>query len=160
MLPARWSGRAGLVLLIAGCGSGPTPPPAPLPVAGADPAAADTAPHPSTSASLPPVPEVRGPLTLRVVYPPAGASVQARDSSFIFGSTGTGDARVTINGLPVRVWPNGAWLAWVPLPSDSLMRFRIEARTDSGVAAIDHELRRGGYRSPPPPAPVWIDTRS
>ncbi|MBA3260717.1 MAG: hypothetical protein H0T68_14790, partial [Gemmatimonadales bacterium] len=160
MLPARCPGWAGLALLIGGCGSGSAPPAAPLPVAGADSAARDSAPQLSPSASLPPVPEARGPLTLRVVYPPAGGLVHARDSSFIFGSTGTGDARVTIKGLPVRVWPNGAWLAWVPLPPDSLMRFRIEARTDSSVAAIDHEVRRGGFRAPPPPAPVWIDTRS
>jgi N-acetylmuramoyl-L-alanine amidase len=86
--------------------------------------------------------------------------VQARDSSFLFGSAGTGDARVTVNGHPVRVWPNGAWIAWVPLPPDSLMRFRIEARTDSAFTELDHVVRWGGYRSPPPPAAVWIDTTS
>ncbi len=112
------------------------------------------------SDSLPSVAPVRGPLSLRVIYPPEGALVQAGDSSFLFGSAGTGDARVTINGDSVRVWPNGAWLAWVPLPAESLMRFRVEARTDSSAVALDHAVRRAGYRPPPPLASVWIDTTS
>src|SRR5512136_458481 len=82
-----------------------------------------TAPAPAAASHLPPVPVVRGPLALTVVYPPADAVVDARDSSFLFGSTGAGDADLSINGFPVRVWPNGAWLAWLPLPRDSLMQF-------------------------------------
>jgi N-acetylmuramoyl-L-alanine amidase len=78
---------------------------------------------------LPAVPPVKGPLAIRVVYPPPDAVVRARDSSFLLGSVGTGEAKLTINGHPVRVWPNGAWLAWIPLPPDSLMWFRIAART-------------------------------
>src|SRR5512135_2961167 len=85
---------------------------------------ASTAPAPAPAATqLPPVPVVRGPLALTVVYPPVDDVVDARDSSFLFGSTGAGDADLTINGFPVRVWPNGAWLAWLPLPPDSLMQF-------------------------------------
>ncbi|HTC23873.1 MAG TPA: hypothetical protein VK688_05890, partial [Gemmatimonadales bacterium] len=69
-------------------------------------------PTPTTAEShLPPVPAATGPLALTVVYPPADAVVDARDSSFLFGSAGTGAAQLTINGTPVRVWPNGAWLA-------------------------------------------------
>src|SRR5689334_4574670 len=88
-----------------------------------------TAPVPTTlvpaATRLPPVPVARGPLDLKVVYPPADAMVDARDSSFLFGSAGAGDAELSINGARVRVWPNGAWLAWVSLPRDSLMAFRI-----------------------------------
>src|SRR5437879_744018 len=68
------------------------------------------------SPELPAVERVRGPLALRVVYPPPDAVLQIRDSSFLFGTAGTGDARVTIDGQPARVWPNGAWLAYVALP--------------------------------------------
>ncbi|HUF36408.1 MAG TPA: hypothetical protein VMN37_10690, partial [Gemmatimonadales bacterium] len=68
---------------------------------------------------------MRGRLVVRVVYPPANGLVAAGDSSFLFGSTGTGEARLAINGQPVPVWPNGAWLAWLPLPRDSAMRFRL-----------------------------------
>ena len=73
-----------------------------------------------------------------------------------------GDARVTIDGQPARVWPNGAWLAYVALPLDSLMRLRIEARRGD---------RLGGARLSGPPAPVpdagrltvgaaWLDSLS
>ena len=64
-----------------------------------------------------------------MVYPPPDAVLQVRDSSFLFGTAGSGDAAVTIDGQPARVWPNGAWLAYVALPPDSVMQFRIEART-------------------------------
>src|SRR5829696_4948948 len=59
--------------------------------------------------SLPPSPDlprmkaVTGPLALQIVYPPADAVLQIRDSSFLFGTAGSGDARVTIDGQPARV---------------------------------------------------------
>ena len=82
------------------------------------------------------------------MYPAPDGVVAAKDSSFLFGSTGTGDARLWINGAPVRVWPNGAWLAWVALPPDSLMRFRIFARTATDSADLDYPLRRAGWTPP------------
>ena len=119
--------------VLAGCTpAAPTPAPPPLPLSAAR----------ETSESLPPVPEVRGPLALRVIYPAAGATVAVRDSSFLFGSTGTGAARLTINGRPVPVWPNGAWIAWLPFPRDSVMRFRLEASVGAEVARVEHEVRR------------------
>src|SRR4051812_24771466 len=77
-------------------------------------AAPTTAPSPVVTAPLPPVPHVAGPLDVRVVYPVAGSLVQARDSNFIFGSVGNGDATLTIDGASVPVAPNGAFLAWLP----------------------------------------------
>jgi len=62
------------------------------------------------------VPRVVGRLDLRVVYPPDGATIAARDSTFLFGGLGTGDAQLTINGIDVPVLPNGSWLAWIPMP--------------------------------------------
>jgi N-acetylmuramoyl-L-alanine amidase len=85
--------------------------------------------------------------------------VRAKDSSFLLGSVGTGDARLTINGYPVRVWPNGAWLAWIPLPQDSLMQFRITARTATDSSVLDYPVRRGGWGPPPGPG-LWLDSTS
>src|SRR5688572_3538336 len=109
---------------LAACSRAPAPPSAAPPAADLRPvpAGADTTPPAS---ALPSVPPARGPLQIRVVYPTSDAVVRAKDSSFLLGSVGTGDATLTINGHAVRVWPNGAWLAWIPLPADSLMRFRI-----------------------------------
>ena len=58
------------------------------------------APGPSGgTTSLPPIPQVDGPLAIRVVYPSANAVVTSRDSNFIFGSIGSGRATLTLNGV-------------------------------------------------------------
>ena len=93
------------------------------------------------------------------MYPAPDGVVAAKDSSFLYGSTGTGEARLWINGAPVRVWPNGAWLAWVALPPDSLMRFRIFARTATDSADLDYPLRRAGW-TPPLGTALWLDSAS
>lgn len=147
-------------LLLAGlaaCARQESPPAAP-PAVDMRPAAppGDTAP-PATA--LPPIAPVRGPLRIRVVYPQPDAIVRARDSSFLLGSVGTGDATLTINGYPVKVWPNGAWLAWIPLPDDSLMRFRLVARSPTESAELDYDVRRGGW-SPPRGPGLWLDSAS
>jgi N-acetylmuramoyl-L-alanine amidase len=84
--------------------------------------------------------------------------VHAADSSFLLGSTGAGDAQLSINGAPVRVWPNGAWIAWVRLPPDSIVRFELRARTPRDSAMLVHEVRRHPAVAAPPAAAVWVDT--
>ena len=113
--------------------------------------------HPSVS-----VP--REPLHITIVYPDTADPIQAQDSSFLFGSVGQGrgDVALSVNGFPVRVSPSGTWLAWIPLPSDSLARFQIVARGGAGaeqqettfVARIAQPFR------PPPGVSAWIDTTS
>ena len=117
--------------------------------------------EPSTAA---PVPGSREPLHITIVYPDTAEPIQAQDSSFLFGSVGRGrgDVGLSINGFPVHVSPNGSWLAWIPLPGDSLARFQIVARAGMGgeqqettfVARIAQPYR------PPAGVTVWIDTTS
>jgi len=130
----------------------PTSAPAPVEPLGG-PTAAPSGPVPPI-----PVPRQEGPLRLSVVYPPAGGSIDARDSSFLIGSTGTGDATLTINGTPVPVAPNGGWLAWVPLPRDSVMRFELVARTTRDSLRLVQEVTRARWQ-PPGRAP-WVDPAS
>jgi N-acetylmuramoyl-L-alanine amidase len=78
------------------------------------------------------VPRTEGPLRLRVQYPQPNAVIAARDSTFLLGSTGHGDARLTVNGAPVRTLPNGAWLAWVAMPPRSAPRFELVATLPGG----------------------------
>src|SRR5687767_12360483 len=127
MVLVRCPGALALLLGLTACARSAGSPPAAPADAGtlADITVRDSTGQPGT---LPGVPVARGPLDLRVVYPPADGIVRAKDSSFLLGSVGTGVARLSINGYPVRVWPNGAWLAWIPLPPDSLMQFHISAR--------------------------------
>jgi N-acetylmuramoyl-L-alanine amidase len=91
------------------------------------------------AAALPPVPFHDGPLALTLVYPPEGSEVTVRDRTFVFGATGTGRARVAINGVPVDVAPNGAFLAFLPVPADSV--YRAEARVGEERAEVIRRVR-------------------
>ncbi|MDP3910989.1 MAG: N-acetylmuramoyl-L-alanine amidase [Gemmatimonadales bacterium] len=112
----------------------------------------------------------RAPLAIQVVYPDTAVPIQARDSSFLFGTVGAGrgDATLTIDGRPVTVHPNGTWLAWLPLPDDTLARFQLVARAGSFSRETTFVTRIAPrFRPPAPPdsadgrAPVpWIDTTS
>ncbi|MEO7218614.1 MAG: N-acetylmuramoyl-L-alanine amidase [Gemmatimonadaceae bacterium] len=150
-------GGLAALALAAACGNAPPrTAPAPEPTPKHAPPPAVPAPHPSVSRTplppsnpnLPPVPSVMGPLDIKVVYPSRNALIASRDSNFIFGSLGNGAAGLEINGNPVPVWPNGAFMGWIPNPpADSqwydleaytladTVRLRYPVRTRSGVAA-------------------------
>ncbi len=139
-----------LALLLAGCAGGPAP-------AGPRPGPALAS---SGSASrLPPITPVSGPLRLNVSYPAPTDQIDARDSTFLLGSVGTGDATLSINGIPVPVAPNGAWIAWLPIPPDSLIQFALVARTATDSVSLDYPVRRV-RRFRPPELAVWIDSTS
>lgn len=77
----------------------------------------ERAPLPAVNSALPAVPTVKAPLQIKVVYPSRDQLIESRDSNFIFGSVGSGDAGLKINGTLVPVWPNGAFFGWLPIPS-------------------------------------------
>ena len=112
-----------------------------------------TSPGAATPApALPAVPLVDGPLAVRVVYPPAGALVQARDSNFIFGTIGSGKASLSINGTAVRVVANGSFIAYLPLPPASAPQYTIVATRGADTARATHPIRLL------PPRPLLADT--
>lgn len=128
-----------LVLLAAACaparpGEGPTPGTRGGAMEGAMP-------------RLPEIPFRSGPLALEVVHPPPGATLTVRDSTFIYGSTGTGEARLWIDGVPVPVHPNGAFLAYLPVPLSG--RYRLMATTGTDTVRQELEVRL------PPPLPTF-----
>ncbi|MCZ6916395.1 MAG: N-acetylmuramoyl-L-alanine amidase [Gemmatimonadetes bacterium] len=121
----------------------------------------------------PPAP-VRGPLGIQVAYPPPQGSplpvtdgslipvdslyvIGSADSVFIYGSVGRGDARLTVNGREVPVYPTGGWIAWLAVPEESVARFRL-------VAIAGGDTARAIFEAPiaprfvPPELGVWIDT--
>ena len=104
------------------------PIPEPGPAAPAPPPAIERAPVPSVNPSLPEVPHVTGPLAIKVVYPPANQLIQSKDSNFVFGSVGNGDASLTINGVLEPVWPNGSFMAWLANPPATDPVYHIVAR--------------------------------
>ncbi len=86
----------------------------------------DARPEPAAVA-IPSMPHVTGPLDIQVVYPRPGALIGSRDSNFIFGSVGNGDARLDINGHEVEVKPNGSFIAFLPVPRQP--EYVLEAST-------------------------------
>lgn len=99
------------------------------------------APLPAPNPKLPPVPEVRGRVEINITYPRAGQLLTASDSNFIFGSVGTGDAGLQINGVPVPVWPNGAFMGWLPVPPDSAPEYVLVASNGTNFAHLVHPLQ-------------------
>jgi N-acetylmuramoyl-L-alanine amidase len=141
MLAVRVRGflAVGTVAAVA-CGAPPAPPPAPVP---------------------------SGPLAVAVVYPSlsvdsTGGLVSAfssEDSAFVFGSVTRPDAVVTVNGTRVDVAPTGAWLAWIPLPDDTVAV--IEVRAVAAGQGDSLEFRAAlPRRFVPPDSGLWIDTTS
>lgn len=134
--------------------SAPPAPPAPVPVVPV------VVPPPPANPKLPPVPEVRGPLKIDVIYPKPDQLLTARDSNFIFGSVGSGDAALAINGVSVPVWPNGAFLAWLAVPKDSAPRYDLVAMNSSGRTESTLPIRLPPAAPPParPDSTPVVDT--
>jgi N-acetylmuramoyl-L-alanine amidase len=71
-------------------------------------------------------------ISLEVVYPREDLEITATDSTFIFGSVSVPTARVFVNGLPMKVYPNGAFLGVVPVsPGDFVFKCTAISGTDS-----------------------------
>lgn len=109
----------------------PAPPPEPVPVR-------PTAP---INPNLPAMPLERGPLAINVVYPRAGETVASTDSAFIFGSVGHGEASLTINGIPAPVWPNGAFMAYLPVPPRDNPVYQLVATVGGETAQLTHAVK-------------------
>jgi N-acetylmuramoyl-L-alanine amidase len=128
-----------LALVGASCATAPgRPAPSPPPVAAVP---LVPAPIPPVNPKLPPVPDVRGPVVINVVYPKPEQLLTVRDSNFIFGSVGTGDAALRINGVAVPVWPNGAFMGWLAVPADSAPRYELLAGNATSKARLTLPIR-------------------
>ena len=123
-----------------------------------------TAPVPARAQPAPSA-AARESLHADVVYPAVTDVIQSHDSAFLFGSVrgasaGAGPASLTIDGRPVPLRANGAWIAWLPLPDDTLARFRLVAHSgpDSNVTLF--AARVAPQYRPPADRAAWIDTTS
>ena len=136
MRPLPFSCSLAILAIAAGCQSvsrptQPTPAPAPAPSRTYE---RGIVPRPAPP--LPAVPAVDGPLVPSVVFPSANQTIPVRDSNFIFGSIGSGRASLTINGTPVTVAPNGTFLAYLPVPTQTSPRYTLFARRDADTASL------------------------
>jgi N-acetylmuramoyl-L-alanine amidase len=104
----------------------------------------ETVPPGVMRSSLPPVPAVSGPISMYVEYPDSLQSVAVSDSNFVFGTIGTGDATLIIDGEFVNVEPNGAFLAWLPVPAAiraDTAEYHLVARRGAEVDSLVHPIR-------------------
>lgn len=111
-------------------------------------------------AGPPPVPA--GPLTITVAYPAPTDVLQSHDSAFLFGAVrgARGPVHLGINGQSVPVLPDGGWIAWLPLPDDTVAPFLLAATAgpDSSRTVITAHI--APHFHPPPGRAAWIDTTS
>jgi N-acetylmuramoyl-L-alanine amidase len=146
-MPLPRPARAALALALAlagGCstaatGTGTAPAPAPTPHA---------------APPLPPIPLVDGPLSIDVVYPRENQVITSRDSNFVFGSIGSGKAALTVNGVPARVYPNGAFIVFLANPPADAPRYTLLARRGSDSASSIRNIRYPVRVAAQPAAPA------
>jgi N-acetylmuramoyl-L-alanine amidase len=89
-------------------------------------------------------------MALRIVYPPEGSTIAARDSNFIFGSVGSGAASLRINGQTVQVHPNGSFLAFLPVPLAQEGQYELVATQGADTLLLE-------YRVNVPRPPLGLD---
>ena len=116
------------------------------------------------SAPVPAVPLGPRPESLHVtvVYPAPTDVLQSHDSAFLFGAVygARGPVHLGVNGQSVPVLPDGAWIAWVPLPDDTVAPFLLAATAgpDSSRTVVTAHIAPRFH--PPPGRAAWIDTTS
>jgi N-acetylmuramoyl-L-alanine amidase len=122
-------------------------------------AGAPEAPEPAVG--LPPIPSVDGQLDITVVHPTPSTPRPDVDSTFIYGSVGTGEAELTIDGAAVPVEPNGAFVAYLPVPEDGayelIARARGEVRTRISAYEPEQPAPVEDPDAPPPPDPPAVE---
>ena len=110
-----------------------------------------------------PAAAARESLQVTVVYPAPTDVIQSHDSAFLFGAVrggGAGPRSLTIDGRPVPVHANGAWIAWLPLPDDTLVPLRLIARAGSDSSVTLFTARVAPVYRPPAGRAAWIDSTS
>lgn len=94
---------------------------------------------------------------INVIYPKNGQIVTAADSTFIFGSVKPVDSKFSINSKEVKLYPNGAFLAMIPVHvGDFSFRCQAAHRLDTAMTNITVQIP--GYVAPIPADTFMIDT--
>jgi len=113
-------------------------------------------PPPPTSPTLPqPAPvQPEAPVHISVAYPVPGQLRPQVESNFIFGTAGNGNATLTINDQVVPLAKNGAFLAFLPMPSDGVYHLTAQRKEmiDSLTVAYSTKQISAGSTAPSHPA--------
>jgi N-acetylmuramoyl-L-alanine amidase len=159
-----------LLTITAACGpsgpsTGPSPRPGPADTVRIGPDAGagriERIVYQPVSPALPPIPAANGALAIRVIHPTQGQARPGVDSTFIYGSVGTGQAALEINGRAVPVASNGAFIAYLPMPADGAWRLRAQAggQEVSETRSYAPRSAEGGVASTPATNAVYAAAR-
>ncbi len=108
---------------------------------------------------LPPIPWVAGSLAVHVVYPASDHPITSADSTFVLGWVGNGHATLTIDGQPARVYPNGAFMAFVANPPADHPAYELLAALGADTVRATHAVQlRLPDTTAPDTTPVVPDT--
>ena len=101
-------------------------------------------------------------LHVTVAYPAPTDVLQSHDSAFLFGAVrgARGPVHLGINGQTVPVLPDGGWIAWLPLPDDTVAPFLLAATAGPDSSRTVATARIAPRFRPPPGRAAWIDTTS
>jgi hypothetical protein len=81
------------------------------------------------------VTNIHAQIKLEVIYPKEGSQVTASESTFIFGNVSPIGASFTVNNVAVNLYPNGAFLAVVPVEPGNFS-FVCQAVADGDTARL------------------------
>jgi N-acetylmuramoyl-L-alanine amidase len=143
-----------LLTLAAACGpGGPSTGPAPVDTlrigtgAGAGTGRIERLVYQPVSPALPAIPAVNGALAIRVTHPTQGQARPRVDSTFVYGTVGTGQAALEINGTAVPVAPNGAFIGYLPMPQDGTWRLRAQRGAEEVTQSVSYATPSTGTGS-------------
>lgn len=96
-------------------------------------------------------------LKLEVIYPREGMTINAADSTFVFGNVNQPQAYVQVNNIPAQMFSNGTFLAVVPvLPGN--FSFNCVAGLDSQRAQVQRRVYIPFYLTTSPHDSLGTDT--
>jgi N-acetylmuramoyl-L-alanine amidase len=110
---------------------------------------------------MPPIPSIIARLGIRVQYPARHQRITTADSNFVFGTVGTGDARLEVNGRAVPVEANGAFLAWLagpPRTGGDTAVYVLVARRGAAADTLHRPVLLPVTPATGPAGSVWIDS--
>ena len=97
----------------------------------------------------PRIPARDGPLVIDVRYPTVGTRVPAVESVAVWGTLGTGRAKLMVNTAEVTVEANGTFAAFLPVPPGPSPSLRFVARRSRDSVVHSIALDRGTRPSTP-----------
>lgn len=103
----------------------------------------------------PAVPPVDGPLALAVRHPGPAEALAPGGFAYLAGSAGSGRARMTVDGVPVPLHPNGSFAAYLPVPGRRF--YELVAVRGGDTVRVRHPVALAAADAPGVDGPLRVD---